>query len=136
MPRNEGPILELRTIKTKEGRWTVEYRIDKQWFRDAMTYPDHAAALSALAGTRLADFGREEFGLAPAPLLFLGRAPRGLTDPVMRAFAYAVLTGATALEALESEYERNEHVRSTLEALRKIRRVLGVEQQTADAVLI
>lgn len=135
MPRNEGPILEMRTIRAKDGRWTVEYRIDKQWFRDAVTYPDHAAALAALAGTKLAEFGREEFGLAPAPLLFLGRSPRGMEDPVMRAFAYAVITGAAALEAQEADYERNERVRATLEALRKLRRVLALDKQTVDDVL-
>jgi hypothetical protein len=135
MPRNDGPILEMRTIKTKDGRWSVEYRVDKQWFRDAVTYPDHAAALAALAGTKLADFGREEFALAPAPLLYLGRSPRGMEDPVMRAFAYAVITGATALGAQEADYERNEPVRATLEALRKIRRVLGLEQTGVDDVL-
>ncbi|MCX5747555.1 MAG: hypothetical protein NT062_34250 [Proteobacteria bacterium] len=134
--RNEGPILEMRTIKTKDGRWSVEYRIDKQWFRDAVTYPDHAAALAALAGTRLADFGREDFAVAPAPLLFLGRPPRGTADPMMRAFAYAVLTGTAALEAQEADYERNEHARATLEALRKIRRILALDQQTAEAILL
>ncbi|MBS1118277.1 MAG: hypothetical protein H6Q90_505 [Deltaproteobacteria bacterium] len=135
MPRNDGPILEMRTIKTKEGRWSVEYRVDKQWFRNPVTYPDHAAALAALAGTKLADFGREEFGLAPAPLLYLGRSPRGMEDPVMRAFAYAVISGVTALAAQEAEYARNEPVLATLEALRKLRRVLALEQTSLEDVV-
>ncbi len=135
MPPNEGPILELRTIKTKEGRWSVEYRVDRQWFRDAVTYPDHAAALAVLAGTKLADFGREEFGLAPAPLLFLGRSPRGLEDPVMRAFAYAVIRGTTALETHAADHACEPQVQETLEALRKLRRVLALEQTTAGDVV-
>ncbi len=134
MVRNEGPILELRSIRTKEGRWSVEYRIDKQWFRDAVTYPDHAAALAALAGTKLADFGREEFGLAPAPLLYLGRSPRGMEDPVMRAFAYAVILATDTLHAREPN-DRSAHVTATIEALRKVRRVLGLDQTSAEAIL-
>lgn len=135
MPRNEGPILEMRTIRTKDGRWSVEYRIDKQWFRDAVTYADHTAALAALAGTKLQDFGREEFCLAPAPLLYLGRALRGMDDPVMRAFAYGVISGTAALDGQQADHAANEHVHATLEALRKIRRVLALEQTTIEAVL-